>query len=390
MSSLSVIFGHIGDMLSARRTPFILSLILNFFFTLALALSTDIWMLLVARLLQGLSTAIVTTFGSTLLTEVVEREYLGRAMGYTNMAFTLGLLLGPVVGGLLYDYCGYFQVYLPAFALLGLEIVLRLMMIEKKKPSSSMGRAPPVAETARRTQSTPPTNNNAFAKVRSKESEPLLHSTPRSQSVNAYWILLSSPQFLVALIGLFILNSIACGFDSTVTPFIHDSFGMRATHAAILFLALAVPMLLAPLAGWISDQYGPKLPIAAGLLLAALSLASLAFITESTHFPFLKMAVLLAIVGFAFTLALTPLRVEASLEVDRMERESPGRFGRNGANGRAFGLMNSMVAAGGLVGPLYAGFMRVAAGWEALAYTNGAVCAVVLVLVVVITGNSKQ
>ena len=104
-------------MLSAHRTPFILSLIPNLFFTLALALSTDIWILLVARLLQGLSTAIVTTFGYTLLTEMVKREYLGRAMGYTNMAFTLGLLLGPVVGGLLYDYCGYFEVYLPAFAL---------------------------------------------------------------------------------------------------------------------------------------------------------------------------------------------------------------------------------------------------------------------------------
>lgn len=382
-----MIVGHLGDMLSARRTPFILSLILNLLFTLALALSTNIWMLLVARLLQGLSTAIVTTFGYALLTEVVEREHLGRAMGYTNMAFTLGLLLGPVVGGLLYDYFGYFQVYLPAFALLGLEILLRLMMIEKKKPNSSIGHAPSVAETARRTQST---NNDAFAKVRSEESEPLLHPAPRLQSVNVYWILLSSPRFLVALIGLFILNSIACGFDSTVTPFIHDSFGMRATHAAILFLALAVPMLLAPLAGRISDQYGPKLPIAVGLLLAALSLASLAFITELTHFPFLKMAVLLAIVGFAFDLALTPLRVEASLEVDRMENESPGLFGRNGANGRAFGLMNSMVAAGGLVGPLYAGFVRVAAGWEALAYTNGAACVVVLVLVVLITGNRKQ
>ena len=264
------------------------------------------------------------------------------------------------------------------------------MMIEKKKPSSSMGRAPSVDETARRTQSTPPTNNDPFAKEISEESEPLLHSAPRSQSVNAYWILLSSPRFLVALIGLFTLNSIACGFDSTVTPFIYDSFGMRATHAAILFLALAVPMLLAPLAGRISDLYGPKLPIAVGLLLAALSLASLAFITESSNLPFLKMAVLLAIVGFGFALALTPLRVEASLEVDRMESESPGRFGSNGANGRAFGLMNSMVAAGGLVGPLYAGFVRVAAGWEALAYINGAVCAVVLALVLLITGNRKQ
>ncbi|KAL9010782.1 MAG: hypothetical protein Q9173_004319 [Seirophora scorigena] len=382
---LLVLFGHIGDMISSRRIPFVLGLVLVFLSTLAFALATNLWTLLVARILEGLSSAVVSTVGYALLTDVVDREHLGKAMGYTSLALSFGLLIGPVIGGVLYEYCGYFKVYLPAFGLIAMEIILRLMIVEREKPQRpSSSPSPSIAKAA--VEDVPPSDA-------ARESEPLLHHSTGNIAqpvLNAYRSLLASPRFLVALAALLVLNGIACGFDSTLSPFIHDSFGMRATYAAALFLALSLPMLLAPLSGWACDRYGPRPPLAAGLVLAALSLALSSLISKDTRSPFAKLVILLLMVGLALASALTPLRVEAGLVVDGMESEKPGCFGHNGANGRAFGLVNMMVAGGGLVGPLYAGFIRVAAGWKVLQCVNGALCVGLLLLVLLVTGGTSR
>lgn len=378
-------------MISSRRMPFVLGLVLVFLSTLAFALATNLWTLLVARILEGLSSAVVSTVGYALLTDVVDPAHLGKAMGYTSLALSFGLLIGPVVGGVLYEYCGYFQVYLPAFGLIAMEIILRLMIIEREKPAR-----PPPSSSSSPAKAAAAAENDVPP---SEETSPLLHhhhptstndapAQPAVVPLNAYTTLLSSPRFLTALAALLVLNSIACGFDSTLTPFIHATFHLRATHASALFLALALPMLLAPLSGWASDRYGPKPPLTFGLTLATLSLFLSSLISKETSSPFAKLIILFLMIGLALAAAFTPLRVEAGRVVETLERKAPGCFGRNGANGRAFGMVNMMVAGGGLVGPLYAGFLRVAAGWEVLQCVNGGVCAGLVLLVVVVTGGS--
>lgn len=51
-----------------------------------------------------------------LLNDFIGAEHIGKAMGYTSMALSMGLLLGPVLGGVLYEYGGYFQVFYPPSA----------------------------------------------------------------------------------------------------------------------------------------------------------------------------------------------------------------------------------------------------------------------------------
>lgn len=384
-----MLFGYIGDKLPSRRTPFILGLILVFLSTLLFALATDLWTLLTARILEGFSTAIVHTVGYTLLTEVVGMEHLGKATGYTSMALSFGLLLGPVLGGVLYEYCGYFQVYLPAFGLIAMEIILRLMIIEnEKKPHLTTSHS---SSPAQATQKDPLIHEIlSDSASHPRESDPLLQPPATTQSVNAYKALLTSPRFLMALTALLILNSIANGFDSTLVPYIQDAFHMPATQAAALFLALALPMLLAPISGWLTDRYGARLPILSGLMLAILSQTLLSLISKGATVPFLKLAVLLAFIGLTFALTMGPLRVEANLVVHQMEKETSGGFGPHGMLARAIGLMNTVVAAGGLAGPLYAGFVRVSAGWKVLELLNTGLCAGILVFFLLSTGGSKR
>lgn len=302
------------------------------------------------------------------------------------MATSFGMLAGPAIGGVLYEYYGYFQVYLPAFGLIAMEILLRMLIVDKRQTSHQSSSSSPPPSPTLVPSSLPPTEP-ASLEEGTGELEPLLHPDSNDNNVHAYRRLLTSPRFLVALTGLFVLTSIAFGFDSTLTPFVRDSFSMRAIYAAALFLALAVPMVLAPLSGWVTDRLGPKVPAGAGLLLATSSLMLLSFVSKKTHSPFAKLLVGFMSLGLGFASSLTPLRVEASLVVNSMETAEPGCFGANGGNGRAFALVNTVFAAGGLTGPLYAGFLRVNVGWEILQWINGALCFGLLMLVLIITSR---
>ncbi|KAL8654501.1 MAG: hypothetical protein Q9226_003409 [Calogaya cf. arnoldii] len=372
-----LLFGYVADLFPSRRIPFLLGLVLLSLSTLFFALATSVWALLAARILQGLSTAIVHTIGYTLLTEVVGKEHLGKAMGYTSMALSSGLLLGPVLGGVLYEYCGYFQVFLPAFGLIAIEVILRCLVIEKEKKQAN-GPIPRLPHLP----STPQTHTGGKPPL-STETEPLLSHTPepRARDASAYRALLTSPRFVVALTSLFVLNSIANGFDSTLVPFVQGAFNMQSGRAAALFLALAIPMLLAPLSGWLADRFGPRVPILAGMPVAIVSFSLLSLISEATTTPLLKMIIILAFVGLAFALVMGPLGVEAIIAVHDLEEQSaPNEFGSKGTLAQAIGLQNTIIAGGGLLGPLYAGFVRVAVGWKGLELLNAGLCGGIFVL----------
>lgn len=55
--------------------------------------------LLVARFLQGVSSSGIWVVGMALIVDTVGKDHAGEAMGYTGMAMTTGLLMGPLFGG---------------------------------------------------------------------------------------------------------------------------------------------------------------------------------------------------------------------------------------------------------------------------------------------------
>ena len=370
--------------------------------TLSFALGKTVPILLIARLLQGLSSAVVFTFGSALLLDRVGKERIGRAMGFTGTAMSAGLLLGPVVGGVLYEYGGYFTVFLPALGLIVAEIILRLLMIEEKRSSFTetiVAPSCPEAEQADRAgalndafpvserdpQSEIPDEDLEIRSQTEDEMQSLLPVTyPRS---NTYLVLLCSPRFMVAVGGLFILNSIANGFDAVLPPYALDSFDIRPTQLALLFLTMGVPMFLAPVSGALTDKCGAKWPATAGLVLLIPSLFSLRLITPGVVWPFLKLMVLLGGVGISLAFAIPPLQTEVSAAVGDLESKQPGVFGSCGAYLQAYGLMTSAFAAGSMIGPLATGFLRVISGWSTVTLVMAILAATILTLVLCLTGG---
>ncbi|KAL8668983.1 MAG: hypothetical protein Q9168_006415 [Polycauliona sp. 1 TL-2023] len=381
---------------SCRRAPFLLGLVALAGSTASFAVGNTLPILLMARLLEGISAAIVLTLGMALLNDVVGPDHIGKAIGYTTMATTMGLLFGPPLGGFLYEYGGYFQVFLPAFGLLAVEAVLRLLIIEprflrgptaRSQTQKVRRRQSPEGEFVvggglqdHRGQGTSPDLEN--------ETEPLLGESRSSRS--AFVVLLSSPRFAVALLGLFILDGAACSLDGVLTPYMKDTFGLGTTYASIFQLLAALPVFLSPIAGAATDRYGAKCPTAVAMVVTFPSLVLLGMIDDDTAAPLPKLATVLLCFGVGYGGALTSLRIEGSKVVAQLEQDHPGIFGAGGAYAQACGLINMAIAAGGFVGPLYAGFTRVAWGWKTLWLSWGLAAAVLLVLVIALSGRKSS
>lgn len=91
--------------------PLLIGLLALFASTLLLCLGTSLPLLVVGRILQGVSAAIVWTVGLALLADTVEHEKIGQAMGYVAISMSVSVLMGPLwgcglcAGGVLCCFC---------------------------------------------------------------------------------------------------------------------------------------------------------------------------------------------------------------------------------------------------------------------------------------------
>lgn len=127
----SPLVGLYADHTSSRRWPLLIGLVSLAGSTIFLCLGRTIALLIIGRILQGLSAAIVWTVGLALMVDTVP-DKIGEAMGYSAIAMSMGLLVSPAIGGAVFAAKGYYAVYYIAFGCIFLDIILRLILIEKK------------------------------------------------------------------------------------------------------------------------------------------------------------------------------------------------------------------------------------------------------------------
>jgi MFS family permease len=77
----SVPAGWVADKTNARRTPFLLGLFALLAATILLALGQSIAVLVIARILQGMSAAVVWTVGLAMILDTVGPKNLGKVIG---------------------------------------------------------------------------------------------------------------------------------------------------------------------------------------------------------------------------------------------------------------------------------------------------------------------
>lgn len=128
----SPLVGLYADHTSSRRAPLLIGLLALALSTLLLCLGRTIALLVVGRVTQGLSAAIVWSVGLALLADTFGGERIGVAMGYSSIAMSFGLLVSPAIGGAVFEKAGYYAVFYVAFACIAVDVVLRLVLVEQK------------------------------------------------------------------------------------------------------------------------------------------------------------------------------------------------------------------------------------------------------------------
>ncbi|RYE94362.1 MAG: MFS transporter, partial [Oxalobacteraceae bacterium] len=108
--------GWFADWTTSRRLPLLLGLFALVGSTLIFTLGRSFSLLVVARVLQGISAAVVWTVGLALLVDTVGMDRLGVAMGVVSIFMSVGIALGPVLGGIIYEVGGYYAPFYLAFA----------------------------------------------------------------------------------------------------------------------------------------------------------------------------------------------------------------------------------------------------------------------------------
>jgi MFS family permease len=229
-----------------------------------LCLGRSIQLLVAGRLLQGASAAVVWTVALALLSDTVGKEESGQALGYVAMSYSLGVLVAPLLGGVVYDKAGYYAVFAMTFAVIALDIVLRLLIIEKKAAakwlqSGQHVQASGSEQTEMRSPSTPSANTAVSEKATATAL--LRQTSDRSpkRKLPAILILLKSPRILAAFWGNFVAAASIGAFDATLPIFVNRTFGWNSFGAGLIFIAIVVPSFAGPLIGMLLDPFCPSL-----------------------------------------------------------------------------------------------------------------------------------
>ena len=379
--------------------PFLFGLLALAGATLMLCLGRSIAVLIIGRTLQGISAAIVFTVGLALLVDTVGPTEIAQSMGYLSLSISLAILIAPLLGGVIYHKGGYYAVFYLSFGMIVLDIILRLLLIEKKVARQwAVGDEPPTEIVATNNSSLEAGNQTSIDRSAFMESELQRPSGERTAAssmlqpsikrlIPPALTLLSSRRLLSALWCSLVQSILMTSWDATLPLRVAKLFGWNSLGAGLIFLPFILPSFSAPFIGMYVDRKGPRLPAALGFLLAIPPVVLLRLVDHSGIRQIVLLSSLLALLGFTLTMAMVPYLAEVSYVVMAKEKARPGTFGKRGAYAQAYGIYNCAFSGGMVLGPLWGGFVVSSAGWGTMTWSLAVISAVSIVPAALWTGG---
>ncbi|CAO0795949.1 unnamed protein product [Mucor circinelloides] len=333
------LFGILSDKYQNRRYGLMLGTFCIISSTLLFAWASSYIILAMARVCQGASAGASWTIGLGMLADAFPVDRLGRAMGTVILSHTVGFLLGPVMGGFLYDYGGTLApfYFCSAFGLLTLVGTVC------------------IAEPIKAQEQSMDTAKNPVQKARVDESAPLLSSATSSSSSTAtvnsmqkqppgrqLYTLISNPRITACLLCCFVTSAALAGIEPALPIHLENKYHVSTSTIGAIFIALVVPSFLGPVTGYFSDKFGRPLFIGIGMVV--MSIASVLVGLPVSSYKHMLPALFLF--GLSNPLIHTPLMPEMGAAVTDM--------GSN-AFAQVYALYNMAYSLGIFVGPLLAG-----------------------------------
>ncbi|QKL20845.1 MFS transporter [Bacillus altitudinis] len=201
------------------------------------SISHSFEMVMITRILQGISGGTAIVVAMAVATRLVEREKRGTAIGIILMGLSSSLVLGVPIGTFLSSMIGWRAL----FAAIGLITLIPLIVVYRRIPSM-------------------------------KEEEPV--------TIRMQLSILKDKRILLAVaVTLFYVGGYSTLF-TYLTPFLQASANLSITEiSGILLLAGICSFLGSSLGGMAADKKGPIFTIFSGIILQIMMLMLLSFVT---------------------------------------------------------------------------------------------------------------
>lgn len=258
-------------------------------------------------------------------------------MGSALSGMSAGVMIGPFIAGIIYAKAGYLAVFATILAVISLDCILRLFMIEKQSARKwvvednygTFSREPhrqyrpinrdtaPVQEedtvVNRTTDMQDVAKDDAFKPSDFREPatyQPSDHRSGPPEGLVRFFkttaILLKSRGILAAMYGGFVQVTLICAFDSILPLFVHKTFGWETSGGGSIFLALTIPSLAAPVVGVMSDRLGARVVVLAGFAISTVTLALLGLVGQDSIQHIILLCALLAMTGKSRSIPQSP------------------------------------------------------------------------------------
>jgi MFS family permease len=318
-------------------------------------------------LLTGVSSGVTWTSSLALAIDVTAPDKLAEGLAFVSISLQCGLFLGTVLGGVVYQKGGYYVVWAMCFALIALDVALRLAMVEPQRPQATPTTSERSADDVCETPST-------------SESVEIVLSEKKIRRLPPSLLLWRSPRFTATIVGTILNATLLTSFDGALTIHLQELFGYTPLEVGLTFMALLVPIFLAPLIGRIADRHGSRLVLAANLLLGTIPLVCLRYVNHNSIGQKVLVCALLFLVGLTSAGRIGIYTSQVNHAVREFARHRPRQLDAGKAIAQAQGVWTAAYSVGCALGPVYGGLIQGKAGWatETWAVALLSVCAAVL------------
>ncbi|PVG02161.1 MFS general substrate transporter [Serendipita vermifera] len=324
----------------SRRAPLIVAILLLVGSQAMFMEARVYWLMVLARVIQGVSSATVWVVSFALLCDTVPENKLPRQLGIVMSGLTLGFLIGPPIGGVMNEKLGYRSPFILSMGVCVLDLAGRLFVIEREV-ASKWAREMSADEGS---QDTTPNETRERSQL-----SPLRVVIKLGRSKRAF----------IALVNTFIYGIILTMLEPTLPLRLQALYGYTSLKVGIIYLTAAVPSLIStPLAGFLIEKLGLEWIVVLSLtcsipfwVLIGIK-GSVAFLVTSLAFAFFFLG--------AVTTPITVDLAEAAREVEGL------------GYAHTFGAFNLAYSISSAIGPVIGGqlYSHVKQGWEVITYLS--------------------
>lgn len=377
-STTLLVWGHFSDRWGRNRFY-----TLGFFIfgsgALACAVSPSLATLIAARFLQALGAAMLMANGPALIRQIFPAHQLGRFMGLIGVAVSLGLMCGPLAGGLLIEFFSWRALFFLSpplcllLALAGLAVLPDNSFSAPRQGTFDLSGALLWAALlaslsfllTHGTSSHPPRSATPLLALFVPGAFSLLiFVEQRADDPILPPMLLRKSFFLIGVTSALFSFLILFSALILVPFYLNHVLGLSASTIGMVMLTIpATALLVAPVAGWLSDSLGARLLSTTGLLCSSTGLFLLALL--GPHSSPLSVAARLILLGMGQALFLSP---NSSSVLGSMGLRTSGTAAALLATARNLGMMLG-VAISGLLFSMF--FQWHTGGFELHHYDRG-------------------